>query len=477
MRSVSKAAALLLCCTPVMLHGQTTAKHAVHPPACSGNALSPADVALARNALESYNKGDLQQAKPQLVKLAQTYPCQTELQAAAGMALADSGDNAAALPFLERAYTRNRSDAAIAFNLGVAAMKSGNTKRAEEIFNDLIKRTPAKSDYHLALAAVQMQREEFAAAAASFEKANAALRAGNVPVSLDMRIDWATALLKSGQPAKAKDLLLASPEALKSAPAQQILAASEEKAGNYAEAVKHFRLAAQLDPSESMIFSFGNEMLQHFAFDSAIEIFKYGVSKYPASDLLQMGLGIAYFGNHSYDLAAPPFQAVLQRSPQNATAAELLGRSCEAATSTSVAGCDALQAFADAHPENAMASLYAASSILHQATDTRDNARAESLLQHSLKADPKLADAWYELGILQQNRNQWSESAASLERAVEERPAFPEAHYRLSRAYTRLGKADKAQAEIALQQKYAQQSKDENNRRMQEVIIFLTAKN
>jgi len=432
---------------------------------------------LARNALESYNKGDLEQAKPQLVKLAQTYPCQTELQAAAGMALADSGDNAAALPFLERAHTQNRNDVAIAFNLGVAAMKSGNTKRAEEIFSDLVKRAPAKPDYSLALAEVQVQRDEFAAAAASFEKANALLRASNASASLDMRIDWAMALLKNGQPAKAKDLLASAPDALKSAPAQQILAESEEKAGNYTEAVKHFQLAAQLDPSESMIFSFGNEMLQHWAFDSAIEIFKYGVSKYPASDLLQMGLGIAYFGNHSYDLAAPPFRAVLQHSPQNATAAELLGRSCEAATSTSVAGCDTLQAFAEAHPENAMASLYAASNILHQTTDTRDTARAESLLQNSLKADPRLADAWYEMGVLQQSRNQWDESATSLEHAVEQRPAFPEAHYRLSRAYARLGKGDKVQSELALQQKYAQQTKDENNRRMQEVITFLTAKN
>ncbi|QEE30242.1 tetratricopeptide repeat protein [Terriglobus albidus] len=473
MSPVSKAAVLLLCCVPLTLHGQTTAKQAVHPATCS---LSPADAALARNALESYNKGDLEQAKPQLIKLAQTYPCQTELQAAAGMALADSGDNAGALPFLEHAHTQNRNDAAIAFNLGVAVMKSGNTKRAEEIFSNLVKRAPAKPDYHLALAEVQMQREEFAAAAASFEKANAALRAVNAPVSLDMRIDWATALLKNGQPAKAKDLL-ADPEPLKSAPAQEILAESEEKAGNYTEAVKHFQLAAQLDPSESMIFGFGNEMLQHWSFGSAIDIFKYGVSKYPSSELLQMGLGIAYFGNHSYDLAAQPFQSVLQRSPQNATAAELLGRSCEVASSASVAGCDTLQAFADAHPENAMASLYAASSILHQATDTRDTARAESLLQHSLKADPRLADAWYELGVLQHSRNQWDESAASLEHAVELRPAFPEAHYRLSRAYARLGKGDKAQAEIALQQKYAQQTKDENNRRMQEVITFLTAKN
>ncbi len=474
MRSVSKAAVLLLCCVSLTLHGQTTAKHTVHPATCS---LSPADAALARNALESYNKGDLEQAKPQLIKLAQTYLCQTELQAAAGMALADSGDNAGALPFLDRAYVRNRSDTAIAFNLGVAAMKSGNTKRAEEIFSDLVRRAPAKPDYHLALAAVQMQREEFAAAVASFEKANTALRAGGSSASLDMKIDWATAVLKSGQPGKAKELLATVPESLKSAPAQEILAESEEKAGNYAEAVKHFQLAAQLDPSESMIFGFGNEMLQHWSFGSAIDIFKYGVSKYPSSELLQMGLGIAYFGNHSYDLAAQPFQAVLKRSPQNVTAAELLGRSCEVASSASVAGCDTLQAFADAHPENAMASLYAASSILHQATDTRDTAKAELLLQHSLKADPRLADAWYELGVLQQSRNQWDESAASLEHAVQQRPAFPEAHYRLSRAYARLGKGDKAQAEIALQQKYAQQSKDENNRRMQEVITFLTAKN
>lgn len=477
MRHVSKAAALLLCVAPVSIHGQVSAKQKIQPAACTGARLSGADAALAQKAIETYNKGDVEQAKKQLIRLAQSYPCQTELQAAAGMALADTGENAAALSYLDRAYRRNRNDAAITFNVGVVAMKSGETKRAEEIFGDLVRRAPARSDYHLALAAVQTQREEFSAAAASFEKANAALLAAGSEANFDMKMDWATALLKSGQPTKAKDMLTSRPESLQSAPAQEILAEAEEKTGNYRDAVTHFRLAAQLDPSESTIFSFGNEMLQHWAFDSAIEIFQYGVTKYPGSELLQMGLGIAYFGNHRYDRAAPSFEAVLLRSPKNATAAELLGRSCEAVSAPTVKGCDTLQAFADAHPENAMASLYAASSLLHQETDTHDTARVELLLQRSLKADPGLADAWYELGVLQQSRNQWEESAASLEHAVQHRPAFPEAHYRLSRAYARLGKTEMAQAEIALQQRYAQQSKDENNRRMQEVITFLTAKN
>jgi tetratricopeptide (TPR) repeat protein len=99
------------------------------------------------------------------------------------------------------------------------------------------------------------------------------------------------------------------------------------------------------------------------------------------------------------------------------------------------------------------------------------------LLQQALAEDPKLTEAYYQLGVLEQQRSHWKESAVVLEKAVELRPSYPEAHYRLSRAYSHLGMRDDAQKQMALQQQYAQQEKDHLNARMQEVVTFLLKAN
>ncbi len=64
-----------------------------------------------------------------------------------------------------------------------------------------------------------------------------------------------------------------------------------------------------------------------------------------------------------------------------------------------------------------------------------------------------------------------------LQKAIELRPTYPEAHYRLSRAYAHLGQREEAQQEIALQQKYSQQAKDSLNNHLSEVVTFLVTSN
>ncbi len=99
--------------------------------------------------------------------------------------------------------------------------------------------------------------------------------------------------------------------------------------------------------------------------------------------------------------------------------------------------------------------------------------KAASLLHAALSADPNYADAWFQMGVLEQVQLHWKESATDLERAIALRPTFAEAHYRLSRAYAHLGRRDDAQKEIALHQTYSQQAKDSLNARMQEVMTFI----
>ena len=470
---------LLLPFALVALHGTSLAaqpsSRGTHIPVCTGKLLSSADTAAEQAALQRYEQGDAAGAKADLVRLADAYPCRAQLQAAAGMALAESGDTTASVPYLQRAHASRPADDAIAFNFAVSLLHRGDAAKAADLFGRIAAHAPQRTDVRLALAEAQMQAKDFSAAASSFAAAHRLQQALSEPTPLDMRMDWALALLSSSQPAAARDVLANAEGLSGSAPAQELLAEAEEKSGTYAEAARHYEAAARLDPSESNTFAFGNELLQHWTFGPAIEIFKFGADRFPSSERMHLGLGIAYFGNGNYSQAVPEFRGMLQRSPSDASAAELLGRSCAALSGEPLPGCDALVQFAESHPGNAMASLYAASSILHQPEETRDLAKAQTLLDNSVNADPKLADAWYERGVLQQTRNDWQGSAASLQHAITLRPAYPEAHYRLSRAYGHLGRRDDANAEVALQQKFAQQEKDEKNKHLQDVITFLTA--
>jgi tetratricopeptide (TPR) repeat protein len=77
--------------------------------------------------------------------------------------------------------------------------------------------------------------------------------------------------------------------------------------------------------------------------------------------------------------------------------------------------------------------------------------------------------------VLDQEETHWQDSTAPLEKAIALNPTLAEAHYRLARAYSHLGRREDAAKEIALQQRYAKEQKDSLDARLKEVTTFLTA--
>ncbi|MGI4854185.1 MAG: tetratricopeptide repeat protein [Janthinobacterium lividum] len=439
--------------------------------------MSAPDANRLQAALADYDAGNLAAAQPVLIDLAGRYPNHAETQAAAGMVLAEQGSIAAAIPYLKRAHELTPHSAELTLNLALAQKKMGNTKGAEALLLAASKEHADNGSVRAALAQSQVENGNLPAALESFARADVLLRAQGQPIDADLRYDWAVALLRADRANQAIAALQPLPQAGSTAAIQELLGEAEEKTSQYKVALEHFKKAAELEQSEPNLYAYGNELLQHWTFPSAIEIFQFALARFPSSSRLRLALGIAFYGNGNYDQAVPIFEAMLAAEPDNARTADLLGRSCSALTGTPQAGCASLQQFAQAHPANAPASLFAAVNILHQPADLQNSAAANTLLRNALKADPKLADAWYELGALQQSQNQWEESSASLQQAIAARPAYPEAHYRLARAYARIGKREQAQQEIALQQKYAAEAKTAENQRMQEVMKFLTTSN
>ncbi len=455
------AGLLVFCC---MTAGLTLAGRAQQ----AGSApMSIADRSALRMALDAYDRGQAATAEPLLRDLATRYPKNYEANEALGGIYAESNDVAQALPYLERACAIAPKQALAHANLGAAYLKLGRSADAVGELQRASLLEPRNGATQSNLGQALMLTKQPAKAVAAFRVAVEAQ-----PKDWDLRYNLALALCESGDAQQAVSVLAKIPDEAMTDQTHLLAGDVNEKLGNFKAAVLHYQAAAQKNPSDTNLYTLTLEFLRHWTWDEAIQIAEYGARQYPASTHFKAAEGIALYGNNKYPEAVVVFASLLAKDPENALYADLLGRSCSL-----VAEGGGLEEFAQGHAENARAAMYAATSILHRPTAEQDTAKAEKLLQQALAEDPNLTEAYYQLGVLEQQRSHWKESAVVLEKAVELRPSYPEAHYRLSRAYSHLGMRDDAQKQMALQQQYAQQEKDHLSARMREVVTFLLKAN
>ncbi len=426
------------------------------------------DLAALQRSIEAYDSGRSSEAEPVLRDLAARYPRSYEASEALGSLLAESGEPDRALPFLRRAATIAPSAALAQANLGAVYLKLHRDAEAASALQLAARLDPRSAATQSNLGHALMLRGKPALAAKSFATA-AALE----PAAWDARYNWALALYESNATREAADVVAKIPAEGLTDQAQSLAGDVYEKLGDFKAAITHYQAAAQSNPSDANLYTLVLELLRHWTWDEAIQIAAFGAKKYPESRHFEVAAGIALYGSNRYPAAATAFAALLAKEPENGFYADLLGRSCGSIADGVNADCNGLEEFARRHPENARAATYAATSILHRPAAEQDGGKAGDLLRRAIRTDPKLPEAYYELGVLEQQSSRWKESADVLERAIALRPTYTEAHYRLSRAYAHMGLRDEAQKQTALQQQYSQQEKDHLDAKMQEVVTFL----
>jgi len=429
--------------------------------------MTPADSTALRRSLDAYDRGDLTGAEPVLNQIASRYPKNYEASEALGSLYAESGDVARALPFLESAALLAPRQPIAHANLGAAYLKLGRNSDAI-----LELRTAATLDPHNRatlsnLGQALLTDKQPADAAKAFAEASQI-----EPDNWDLRYNWAVALLDGGDALKAANVLAPIPNQEKQPQIEALLGEIAEKQGKFQDAVEHLQLAAKVDPSEPNLYFLGLEFLKHWTFEPAIKIFEFGLQRYPQSERMMLGQGIARYAMNDLALAAPIFAQLLDRNPESALYADLLGRSCTLMPDMSK-GCEKLEGFAEKHPKNATVATYAAASILHRSNHPEDLVVAEKLLDQAIALDPKLPEAHFQKGVLDQYQTLWKQSIPELEAAVELKPESSKAHYRLALAYSHTGQKDRAQEEINLQKKYSEQEKKVLDARLKEVRTFL----
>jgi tetratricopeptide (TPR) repeat protein len=421
-----------------------------------------------QTAMAAQQKGDLERSNAILLSLRHRHAGVFAIDESLGMNYAAQEKYAEALPMLQAAVNEDPSSDVALANLGAAFFKLHRNQEALKAFEDAARLNPKNVATQQSLGQVALEDGKPARAAQAFEAA-LAIR----PDDQDLRLNCATALVAAGQSDKAKDLLAAVPNAGNLALAQSLLGEIEEKKGNYQEAVAHFTHAAEIDPSEANVWAVGVEFLRHWTFEAAIREFEFATAQFPGSVRMKLGLGAAYFGGGRYAQAIPVFGDLLHTDKDNALYAEMLGMACTAVTESAQKQCGPLLTYAQAHPRDARAATYAASMLLTERTSDRQNELARKLLTSALAANPRLADAHYRMGILEQNEGNWAASIPDLQRAVALKPNFAQAHYRLALAYWRAGRKADGQSEMDLEKQYAQQAEDDLNARLRQITTFI----
>jgi len=304
-------------------------------------------------------------------------------------------------------------------------------------------------------------------------KAAYQINSGNVANAFDL----ALAYRANGDVALAHDLavkILAIAD--DNAGMHELLGDLDERLGDPLGAVREYERATALEPSERNYFAWGSELLLHRAVRPALIVFKKGSLAHPNSARLLVGLGAALYADGSYEEAADQLCRASDLKPETTTAYLFLGKMEVTSPTSFSCGEERLARYVQYRPENALANYYYAMVLLKRSRESRssaDSQQAEALLKKSVAIDPKLGEAYLQLGILYAAQGASEQAIAAFQKASEVAPGLGEAHYRLSQIYKRSGEKAKAEQEIQLYKQVEKSEADEVERQRREIQQFL----
>jgi tetratricopeptide (TPR) repeat protein len=251
------------------------------------------------------------------------------------------------------------------------------------------------------------------------------------------------------------------------------LAEIEEGGGRPLEAVKDYQRAAELQPSEPHLFAWGAELLLHHAAQPATEVFGEGHRLHPGSVRMMLGLAAAQYAQGFKEDAAKMALDASDLDPSDPAPYLLLGRIQDIENSVPPGWVERFERFVDLHPENAMAHYLCAVALARSGGEQQTVAAVEAQLETAIKLDPRLGNAYLQLGILRSQRNDDAGAILAFQKAIETTPLPDEAHYRLAGIYRRKGEREKAAKETELFKQCSEQKRKDAEREHHEIQQFV----
>src|SRR5438132_12101404 len=232
----------------------------------------------------------------------------------------------------------------------------------------------------------------------------------------------------------------------------RLLGELNERLGDPLEAVREHERATHMDPSEQNYFEWGTELLLHRADEPAVEVFTKGSHAHPDSARMLAGLGAALYAEGKSEEAARRLCEAADLKPADPAPYVFLGKMEKAATGVLPCGEQKLARFVREQPGNALANYYYGVALWKRDRGLEKNAaslqQAEALLDKAVRIDPKLGEAYLQLGIFRTERGNFEQAIRDYTKAIEVSPQLSEAHYRLGSVYRRISEESKAEQEF-----------------------------
>lgn len=426
-----------------------------------------------KQAVGLYEAGKYPDAAAQLEKLVREAPESFEVQELLGLVYAAQSQDARATQHLQKAVSLQPGSAPARTNLATNLARLGKNELATEQFRKAVELEPRSFETNHNLGEAFAHSGKAAEAAPYLEKAQQL-----DPSSYDNGYDLSLTYLQIGRLADAQRLIQDLLTQKNTAELHNLLAEVQERGGKFVDAANEYEAAAHMDPSESNMFDWGSELLLHRTLDPAVEVFKQGVERYPASQRMAVGLGMSLYARGNYDDAVKSLLRAADLNPSEPNCYFFLSRAYDSSPNQADEVIRRFRRFAELQPKNGRALYYYAMSLWKgkRAQDPDlDLKRIESLLTQAIALDPQLAEAHLQLGNLYSDQNKYAEAIPEYNRAIELNSDVADAYYRLGQAYVRTGDKASAQEKFEVYQKLREQHLADLEKQRAEIRQFVYA--
>ena len=229
----------------------------------------------------------------------------------------------------------------------------------------------------------------------------------------------------------------------------EMLGGIEASRRHVKEAAEQYQVAAQLQPSEDYIFAFGTSLMK-LDFAAAMKVLAYGLQVYPSSVKMHVGLALALYAQDRTDEGAKLLCDAASLDPLDVHPMEVLADTGVVPPS--------LQLEVQRHLANLHERYPADGTILFDYAMVKagrwsgDGTGATPELVSQLKAalalDPRLAKAFFELSVIDDQKKNLEAEISDLKSAIAIDPDVPQYHFRLAFAYRQAGDPDAFRNEL-----------------------------
>jgi tetratricopeptide (TPR) repeat protein len=187
---------------------------------------------------------------------------------------------------------------------------------------------------------------------------------------------------------------------------------------------------------------------------------------------------MALYSRGNYDDAVKSLLKAADLNPNDPACYYFLSKAYDSSPAQADDVIQRFRRFAELQPQNGRASYYYAMSLWKgkRAQDAAfDVGQIEGLLKKAIAADPKLAEAYLQLGNLYSDQNKYADAVPEYEKALDLNSDLADAHYRLGQAYVHTGQKDRAQDQFQVYQRLRAEHLAELDKQRAEIRQFVYA--